>query len=130
MEISLWGEQIGRKDLIGYRVSDRDFSTILRCLSPAEYSEGAGKMMDFPPLGKVLISLRDGRERQVVFVDAGKNPLCFTLDGVPYLRGGKSYLRYSEDHRDPYGLPYEHLDEAMCLVDKLTEISVAGEPRR
>jgi hypothetical protein len=130
MEISLWGEQMGRKDLIGYRVSDRDFSIILRCLSPAEYSEGAGKMMGLPPLGKVRISLRDGRERQIVFVAAGKNPLCFTLDGVPYLRGGTNYLRYSQDHRDLYGLPYENLDEAMCLVDKLTEISVAGEPRR
>jgi hypothetical protein len=86
-------------------------------------------MMVFPPLGRIRITLRDGRERQVVFVEAGKNPLCFTLDGVPYRRGGKGYLRYLEDHRDLYGLPYEHLDESMCLVDKLSEISVAGEPR-
>jgi hypothetical protein len=103
---------------------------VLRCLSPAEYSEAAGNMMLFPPLGKIRFTLRDGRKHEVVFVEAGKNPLCFTLDGVPYIRGGRSYTCYAEDHRDLYGLPYEHLDEAMCLVDKLSEMAVPSELRR
>jgi hypothetical protein len=129
-EVCLWGQQIGRNDLIGYRVSDRDSSAILRCLSPAEYSEEAGKMMVFPVLGKIHFTLRDGRKQEVVFVEAGKNPLCFTLDGVPFLRGGSGYPGYLEDHRDFYGLPYEALDEAMCLVDKLSEMAAASGSRK
>jgi len=130
MQVSLWGEQIGRKDLTGARVRERDFPTVLRCLSPAESSPWAGKMMAFPPLGEIRIKLKGGRERRVVFVFAGKNPLCFTLDGVPYLRGGGGYRRYLADHRDFYGLPYEHLDEAVCLADKLVGVCLAGEPPR
>jgi hypothetical protein len=130
VEVSLWGEQIGRKEFVGFRVDERDWPMILRCLSPAEYSEKVGKMMVFPPLGKIRFRLKDERERELVFVEAGKNPLCFTLDGIPYLRGGKSYVRYLEDHRDLYGFPYENLDEAMCLADKLSDIGIASEVRR
>jgi hypothetical protein len=128
IEISLWGEQIGRKNLMHCSVRRGDFSTILRCLSPSEFSEDSGKMMIFPPLGVIHILLKDGRDRQVVFVEAGKNALCFTLDGVPYLRGGKLYRHYEEDHRNLFGLPYEHLDEAICVVDKLLELGGCNAP--
>jgi len=130
MQISLWGEKIGRKDLTDCQIRERDFAVVLRCLSPAEYSRKVGEMMAFPPLGEIRIRLKGGRERRVVFVFAGKNPLCFTLDGVPYLRGGGAYRRYLADHRDLYGLPYEHLDEAVCLADKLVGVCLAGEPPR
>jgi hypothetical protein len=128
MEVTLWGEQIGRKDLKGRRIGQGDFPNILRCLSPAESSQGAAKMMVLPLLGSIRIKLRHGRERHVEFVDSGKNPLCFNLDGISYLRGGERYSRYLEDHRELYGLPAEYLDEAMPFADKLVALCLAGEP--
>ena len=87
IEVTLWGSQIGREDIARFPLHRSQFASVLRCLSPAVTSESARRMpMIFPPVGELRIRTPGGLTRRVVFVDAGKNPLCFTVDGVACLR--------------------------------------------
>jgi hypothetical protein len=122
IEVTLWGSQIGRKDLVGCKVDPKYYNIIIRCLIPSEESRAAGEMLVLPRLGELRILASDGRTRRIVFVDAGKNPLCFELDGRAYLRGGRRYSHYAEDHRDLYDLPAETIDEARMFMKKLVWI--------
>lgn len=122
IEVAIWGEQIGRKDVINCAVDKSDFDLVLRCLSPSVISDEARGMLRLPRLGELTIRTQNGRTYRVVFVDAGKNPLCFSLDGVACIRGGPSYQGYEEDHRELYGIDAPHIDESWAFADRLIGI--------
>jgi hypothetical protein len=121
IEVTLWGSQIGREDIAKFPLHRSHFASVLKCLSPAVMSESARRMMIFPPVGELRIRTSGGLTHRVVFVDAGKNPLCFTVDGVACLREREraDQAGYRADYRELYGYDAPAIDEAFALMDKL-----------
>ena len=58
----------------------------------------------------------------VEFIDTGKNPLFFRVNGKTYVRGGHMYLGYQSDHRRLYGIDSHAIDESMAFYHKLEQI--------
>lgn len=124
IEYDFFGESRGLPNRLGCRIPKEHHGFVMQCLSPSEPSEGAARMVrGLPLVGELRILGTNGRVMRVTFVDAGKNPLCFSVDGVAYLRGGKDYLHYRRDHLDYYGIDEEAIDEALAFSHKLRDFS-------
>ncbi|MDR3620696.1 MAG: hypothetical protein P4L85_15195 [Paludisphaera borealis] len=130
MEVSLRVREFGLADVTNCRIDEKHFATVLDCLKPSESSAFAREMTVFPNMGEIRIRMKNGRTRRVDFVDAGKNPLCFMVDGAAFLRGGHDYPNYREDHLRLYKLPSEAIDEALSFAYKLHEICTGRDPMR
>jgi len=77
----------GQPDLPEFEVPPEFVPAVVRVLSPPEYHEP-------PPakhtqsVGRLRVICRDGRELVVGLVFYGKEPVLFTVNGVPCIRGG------------------------------------------
>jgi hypothetical protein len=61
---------------------------ILAALNPVEKSDYPA-VWDERTLGHLTITTKTGRQIHIAFCFAGHNPLCYSVDGVRCLRGGK-----------------------------------------
>src|SRR5262249_19547899 len=81
-----------------FNVPAEYFSVVIRAFQPAtEHNH----QMQFhsQPIGRLRVTTKDGCLHTILFYDAGKCPLCFSIDGVPYVRDGNYQpLRITHGH--------------------------------
>jgi hypothetical protein len=83
----LSGAVSGHPDLAEFELPAEFVPELLRVLSPAVYSKHPRSEL-LREIGRVRFACRDGRTVEVGLVFFGKEPVLFTLQGVPCVRGG------------------------------------------
>jgi hypothetical protein len=81
------GSVSGQPDIAEFDVPPEFVPAVVRVLSPPEYHEHPpGKHLQ--EVGQLRVACRDGRVLDVRLYFFGKEPVLFTLSGVPCIRGG------------------------------------------
>lgn len=84
---SISGAVSSQEDLAEFEIPNEFIPELLRVLGPPKYHK-------HPPakytqeIGRLRIVCRDGRVLEIGLVFYGKEPVLFTLQGVPCIRGG------------------------------------------
>jgi hypothetical protein len=81
-------EAMGISPLPTFVISPEDYGIILSALTPTEeYEYPAG--WENMTVGRVEILKKGGKRLTIKFCEAGKNKLCFSVDGIRCMRGGE-----------------------------------------
>lgn len=112
------------KQYISYIEFDKNnIYKLYKCVTPIELSEDASDFIKAGPIiGEIGFKKNNGSFVWLKFADAGKNPLCFNIDGKSYIRGGANYNNYKKDHIDNYSIDSINIDESMELYKKIVNM--------
>jgi hypothetical protein len=70
-----------------FDVPSKHYALVLSAMTPAERHEYPAPW-DAVTVGQLDVDTKDGRRLTIKFCDCGKNPLCFSIDGTRFVRGG------------------------------------------
>jgi hypothetical protein len=106
---------VGTGPVPEFTIPPKYIPTILAAFTPTK------RFTEFPeqwkyPIGRLTLTTKSGQTTNVAFVDAGVNPVCFTVNGIGCMRGGRF---------EPLtlGLPGNaHADESLLVAGLIGEI--------
>jgi hypothetical protein len=90
-------------ELAEFDVPQEYVPALIRFLSPPQYHEHPRAKMT-REVGRLGIACRDGRTLDVRLILFGKEPILFTIDGVPCIRGGPYNDLGPSDDPDQYAV--------------------------
>ncbi|MBI3824123.1 MAG: hypothetical protein HY289_15755 [Planctomycetes bacterium] len=108
----LFGTNKETRKVPRYSVPAKYFPAILDAMRPAERPDISDDKDTL--LGSVSITTKAGKTVEVTFGFSGKNPLCFRIDGVSSVRGGK--------YKSVWTNVEHYLPECMMLAAIISEI--------
>jgi hypothetical protein len=117
-------EVVGPKPIPEFEAPRRVIPLVLSMFSPIRKEEYPTRW-DQEPVGHVRITTTCGTTLAISVVDAGKNPLCFSVNGVRCVRGGRYRPYVIWGHEEDY------VEEALLfcqIVRAVYQEATTGQP--